>query len=176
MALPSLQCFKSRLFVHLFFVARVQMCIIFILCLFFHSAPILHMLQFSAWPPQFCNPQVSYRRKALQVYPVQQGLRLVRSPQGSHSDPLRPQGVQVSNVRHHVHHQRQPAASHDYPQWSATLHVPLLPEDLQVITQLQEAHEDTQVGALSGCCRGVIVDTFCLLVRSMTHVMRAKSR
>lgn len=120
--------------------------------------------------------QVSYGREALQVCAVQSGFCLLGSPQGSHQDPLRPKGVQVPDVRHHIHHQRQPAASHDHPQWPATLHVPLLPEDLQVVTQLQEAHEDTQVWALSVCLlfvlhSFVLLYTFCHVLRSFRFLL-----
>lgn len=80
---------------------------------------------------------------------VQSRFRLLRSPQSSHQDTLGLEGLQVFNVRHDVHHQRQPAPPHDHPQRPPTLHVPLLPEDVQVITQLQEAHEDAQVRVLT---------------------------
>lgn len=111
------------------------------------------------------SPQVSYRRKALQVCAVQSGFCILRSPEGSHQDSFWPKGVQVPDVRHHVHHQRQPATPHDHSQRPATFHVPLLPEDLQVVTQLQEAHEDTQVRALSLCLFvfGFIYLFFCTL-------------
>lgn len=102
-------------------------------------------------PPNQTNllrSQVSHRRTALQVYTVQSRFCLLWGSQSSHQDPLRPEGVQVRHVRHHIHHQRQPATPHDDPQWPTTLHVPLLPEDLQVITKLQETHEDAQVGTL----------------------------
>lgn len=100
------------------------------------------------WLFSLRRSQVPYGRKTLQVRAVQQGVCLVRSPQGSHQDPLGPESLQVPHVRHHVHHQRQPAAPHHHPQRPAAVHVPLLPEDLQVVAQLQEAHEDTQVCSL----------------------------
>lgn len=50
------------------------------------------------------------------------------------------------DLRQHIYNQWKSEASHVDTQRGQTLHVPVLSEDIQDQCQLQETHEDTQVG------------------------------
>ena len=72
---------------------------------------------------------------------VSQVVCIERRAQVAHPHAHGREDIQVSHLRHAVHDERVSEASHVDPQRGAPVHVSLLPEDVQDVSQLQETHE-----------------------------------
>ena len=89
-----------------------------------------------------------YRGEAVPLRHLPPQLCLQWSSKGSPPHSLRRQGFQLCRLRPQLHHQRIVETTHVHPQRDEAVHVSVLSENVQDIGELQEAHEDAQVGLL----------------------------